>query len=61
MDYSLLLFAVLKSYLFLTIYQQAHYQFRSYAKHFLSNFLYYNLFPIFIVTVGFFSDDVFVW
>lgn len=61
MDYSLLLFAILKSYLFLTIYQQAHYQFRSYAKHFLSNFLYYNLFPIFIVTVGFFSDDVFVW
>lgn len=49
---SVLIFSIVKLYLILNIYQQSHYQVKSYLKHFLLNFIFYNLFPILVLIVG---------
>lgn len=51
MVYSLFIYAMMKLYLILNIFQQAHYQFRFYRKHFFLNFCYYDLFPISILII----------
>ncbi|MDE5715490.1 MAG: hypothetical protein K2I42_05090, partial [Anaeroplasmataceae bacterium] len=44
----------------LNIYQQAHYQFRFYLKHFLLNLLFYDLFPVAVLLIGVYHQDIFV-
>lgn len=53
---SVFLYAFLKLYLITNIYQQAHYQLKMYLKHFLINFVFYNLFPIIVFVVGYYQD-----
>lgn len=53
---SVYIYVVIKLYLILNIYQQSHYQFLFYLKHFLYNFLFYNLFPLIILIVGLYND-----
>ena len=52
MIYSVLIYAIIKLYLILNIYQQSHYQFRFYFKHFLLNFLFYDTFPLIVLIIG---------
>lgn len=52
---SLIIYAVIKTYLILNIFQQAHYQFRAYLKHFLFNFIFYDLFPLVIILTGIYT------
>lgn len=49
---SMIIYSVLKLYLILTIYQQAHYHIKQYSKHFLINFVFYNLIPLFLLLIG---------
>ncbi len=49
---SLFIYAFLKLYLIMNIYQQAHYQFKLYCKHFIINFLFYDLFPFLVLIIG---------
>ncbi len=49
---SIYLYAILKSYLIINIYQQSHYQFRFYLKHFLLNFIFYDVFPLLVFLIG---------
>lgn len=55
---SIYIYAVIKLYLVLNIYQQSHYQLKPYLKHFILNFLFYNLFPIVVVIVGILNDFI---
>lgn len=52
---SILIYGILKLYLILNIYQQAHYQFKLYLKHFLLNLIFYDLFPLIIVAISLFN------
>ncbi|MDE7263300.1 MAG: hypothetical protein K2N64_01385 [Anaeroplasmataceae bacterium] len=49
---SVFIYAVLKLYLILNIYQQAHYQFKAYLKHFFLNLVFYDLFPCIVLILG---------
>lgn len=49
---SLLIYTVFKLYLIFNIYQQSHYQFKLYFKHFLINLIFYNLFPLIVLVLG---------
>ncbi len=52
----LIIYALLKLYLITNIYQQAHYQLKMYLKHFLINFVFYDLFPLIVFVVGYYQD-----
>lgn len=41
-DYFVIIYALIKLYLVFNIYQQAHYQFKLYLKHFFYNFIFYD-------------------
>lgn len=56
--YSLIFSAVFKLYLILNIYQQAHYQFKPYLKHFINNFIFYDLFIFILCCVDYYSNDL---
>lgn len=60
MQYSILIYAFFKLYLILNIYQQAHYQFKLYLKHFLINFLFYDLFPFIVLLLGILHQEFIV-
>ena len=60
MQYSILVYAVFKLYLILNIYQQAHYQFKLYLKHFLINLLFYDLFPFVVLILGVLHNEFIV-
>ena len=60
MQYSILVYAVFKLYLILNIYQQAHYQFKLYLKHFLINLLFYDLFPLVVLILGVLHNEFIV-
>ena len=60
MQYSILVYAVFKLYLILNIYQQAHYQFKLYLKHFLINLLFYDLFPLVVLILGILHNEFIV-
>ena len=55
---SLIIYSVLKLYLMLNIYQQSHYHIKSYLKHFLLNFIYYDGIPILLVITGLVFDVI---
>lgn len=57
---SVLVYAFFKLYLILNIFQQAHYQFRFYIKHFIINFLLYDVLAICILTIGVLSNEWFI-
>lgn len=52
MEISIYIYAFLKLYLILNIYQQAHYQFKFYWKHFLLNLIFYDTFPLLVLVIG---------
>ncbi|MDE6661603.1 MAG: hypothetical protein K2J93_07255, partial [Anaeroplasmataceae bacterium] len=54
---SMFLYAVIKLYLILNIYQQAHYQFKLYLKHFLYNLIFYDLFPCIVLVLGMLQNE----
>lgn len=49
---SVILYAIFKLYLILNIYQQSHYQFKLYLKHFIYNLIFYDLFPCIVLILG---------
>lgn len=55
---SLFIQAFIKLYLILNIYQQAHYQIRPYLKHFINNFVFYDLFIVIVYIISIYSDKV---
>lgn len=57
---SVLLYALIKLYLILNIYQQAHYQFKLYLKHFLYNLVFYDLFPSIVLVLGMLQNEFIV-
>lgn len=57
---SVLIYAFIKLYLILNIYQQAHYQFRFYLKHFLLNQFFYNVFPLIVLLLGVLQNEFIV-
>ena len=50
--FSIVISAFFKLYLILNIYQQAHYQIRPYLKHFIYNFVFYDLFIFVVYFIG---------
>lgn len=54
---SVMIYAVLKLYLILNIYQQAHYQFKAYLKHFFLNLVFYDLFPCIVLALGLWQKE----
>ena len=54
MEISIILYAVLKLYLILNIYQQSHYHIKAYFKHFILNFVFYDLIPLVLLILGIF-------
>ena len=60
MIYFILGYSLCKLYLILTIYQQAHYEIKTYIKHFIYNFFYYDLFCILALTLSVLIDNVFI-
>ncbi|MDE7106260.1 MAG: UDP-N-acetylmuramoyl-tripeptide--D-alanyl-D-alanine ligase [Anaeroplasmataceae bacterium] len=57
---SVLLYALCKLYLILNIYQQAHYQFKFYLKHFLFNLIFYDLFPCIVLVLSMLQNEFIV-
>ncbi|MDE7161895.1 MAG: UDP-N-acetylmuramoyl-tripeptide--D-alanyl-D-alanine ligase [Anaeroplasmataceae bacterium] len=49
---SLYIYVIFKLYLVFNIYQQSHYQFKLYFKHFLVNLIFYDLFPLIVLILG---------
>lgn len=49
---SVILYSLCKLYLVLNIYQQSHYQFKLYLKHFIYNLVFYDLFPCIVLILG---------
>ena len=60
MEISIILYAVLKLYLILNIYQQSHYHIKAYFKHFILNFVFYDLIPLVLLILGIVLDYVFI-
>ncbi|MCM1130385.1 MAG: Mur ligase family protein [Roseburia sp.] len=54
---SVLLYALCKLYLVLNIYQQSHYQFKLYLKHFVYNLIFYDLFPCIVLVLGMLQNE----
>ncbi len=54
---SIFIYGFIKLYLILNIYQQAHYQFKLYFKHFLLNLIFYDLFPFIIIILSMFNNS----
>lgn len=57
---SLFLYAIFKLYLILNIYQQSHYQFKAYFKHFFINCIFYDLFPLIVLILGLIENEFIV-
>lgn len=53
---SLYIYALIKLYLIFNIYQQSHYQFRFYCKHFLMNAIFYDVFPFIVFVLGYYQQ-----
>lgn len=60
MIWFIIFYCFIKLYLILTIYQQAHYEIKTYLKHFIINFLYYDLFCIFMLILTLITKNNFV-
>lgn len=54
---SFFIYGLLKLYLILNIYQQSHYQFKLYLKHFFINLIFYDLFPLIIFILSLFNKS----
>ena len=54
----LYIYAIIKLYLILDIYQQAHYYIKPYFKHFIFNILVYDLFPFIIFDIALFFNNI---
>lgn len=57
MIYVLFIYVLIKMYLCLVIYQQAHYEIKAYLKHFLYNFIFYDVFILLVLGLSLFTDD----
>ncbi|MDE7384144.1 MAG: hypothetical protein K2M84_00120, partial [Anaeroplasmataceae bacterium] len=57
---SIIIYALLKLYLILNIYQQSHYQFKLYLKHFIYNLIFYDLFPCIVLILGMLQNEFIV-
>ena len=60
MNVSIIIYAILKLYLIANIYQQSHYHFKGYLKHFLYNFIFYDLIPLFLLIMSNVLDYAFI-
>ena len=56
----LYIYAIIKLYLILDIYQQSHYYIKPYFKHFIFNILVYDLFPFIILDIALFFNNIIV-
>lgn len=59
MKISIIMYALLKMYLILNIYQQSHYHIKSYIKHFLYNLVFYDVIPLFLLLMANVLDHTF--
>ena len=57
MPISLYIYGIFKLYLIFNIYQQAHYQYKLYFKHFLLNLVFYDLFPTIVLILGVLENE----
>ncbi|MDE6240950.1 MAG: hypothetical protein K2M08_00840 [Anaeroplasmataceae bacterium] len=57
---SIIIYSLVKLYLVLNIYQQSHYQFKLYLKHFIYNFIFYDLFPCIVLILGMLQNEFIV-
>jgi hypothetical protein len=56
--YALIIYVVIKSYLILTIYQQSYYDIKSYLKHFVCNFFFYDALILLVLGLSLLTNNI---